>query len=949
MAFQIRQKADSIVSALMGSSQDISSVGSLANGGWVVTWQSNQAGSYDIFQSVYAADGTLAVDAANNVIADKKVVTAAANNQQASTVVGLAGGGWVVIWETIQNNGTSDLRQAVYKPDGSLAGETAISEAGNSQAAPSVSALPWGGYVAVWQTKENGNNDIHQRIYGADGKPLGSEVVVSNASSNQTSPSVTALSNGGWVVAWETQGSGGTSDIHQQAYSANGSILSGIETVVSQASNNQYAPSITSLPGGGWVVTWQTDEASNGGADIHQRVYSAAGKLLGAEITVTEAANTQSAPVVTALHDDPDNPNDGGWVVVWQSDQMGANNFDVYQRVYKADGTPLFSEEVVANAANNQGLPSVTALAGGGWVVTWRTDQTEAGAFDIRQRVYGVLTGSADEIIGDDADDSLTVTATTLSPGDALDGGGGIDTLILAGGGLFDFTNNITINNFEALKTGEATTTTTFNGLNASTVVKLSNAVYSQLQTLDATAGALDVFALTDATIGDQEKSTLFAQGFEVVYDMGGGPYYDPAANKPTVTVPSGTVPEDSAPVQVVIVRSDADDNDATPTSHYKVGAVTGGTLYLDAAATQAVAADSFIETNDQKNTVLYFKPDENFFGQASFSVTASKSDSDAGLGPNATTAATITVTPVNDAPTDITLAGSTVSEAAAAGTLIGTLSGIDVDGSSGHAFTLLDNAGGRFALSGNQLVVQNGVRLDYEQASAHAVTVRLTDGAFVKDKVFVVSVSNMSPEYVVGTAAADTIVGDTGRDRLYGGAGNDILKGAGNNDTLKGDAGNDRLYGGTHNDLLYGGSGRDIIKGEKGNDRIWGGLHNDTLSGGAGKDIFVFDTKLGTATTDRKVNLDTITDFSVPYDTIWLDNAIFKKLGKGSLSSPKKLNSKFFVIGDKAKDKDDYLIYNSKTGYLSYDADGSGTGKAVEFARLKPGLKLTYADFYVV
>ena len=765
MAFQIRQKSDSVVSALAGSSQDISSVSPLANGGWVVTWQSNQAGSYDIYQSVYAADGTLAVDAGNNLIADQKVVTAAANTQQATAVAGLAGGGWVVIWETIQNNGTTDLRQAVYKPDGSLVGETAVSEAGNSQAAPSVSALPGGGYVVVWQTKENGNNDIHQRLYGADGKPLGSEIVVSKASSNQTFPSVSVLSNGGWVVTWETQGSGGTSDIHQQAYDVNGKALPAMETVVSQASNNQYAPSVTALPGGGWVVTWQTDEASNGGADIHQRVYSAAGKLLGTEITVTEAANTQSAPVVTALHDDPDNPNDGGWVVTWQSDQMTANNFDVYQRVYKADGTPLFQEEIVSNAANNQGLPSVTALAGGGWVVTWRTDQTEAGTFDIRQRVYGVLTAGADEIIGDGADDTLSVTATALSPEDVLDGGGGLDTLILAGGGLFDFTNNITISNFETLKTGEAPVTTAFNGLNASTVVKLSNAIYTQLQTLDATAGALDIVALTDATLDDQKKGALFTQGFEVVYDMTGVPHYDPAANKPTIAVPAGTVLEDSAPVQIVIVRSDADDTDTAQTSHYKIGAVTGGILYLDATATQAVGPDDFIPSNNEKNTVLYFKPNENFFGQASFSVTASKSATTDGLGPNATTTAAITVTPVNDAPTDITLAGSIIGEAAAAGTVIGALSGTDVDGTAGHVFTLADDAGGRFALSGNQLVVLNGVRFDYEQATTHAVTVRLTDGSFVKDKVFVVSVSNMSPEYVVGTAAADTIVGDVGRD----------------------------------------------------------------------------------------------------------------------------------------------------------------------------------------
>jgi Ca2+-binding RTX toxin-like protein len=112
---------------------------------------------------------------------------------------------------------------------------------------------------------------------------------------------------------------------------------------------------------------------------------------------------------------------------------------------------------------------------------------------------------------------------------------------------------------------------------------------------------------------------------------------------------------------------------------------------------------------------------------------------------------------------------------------------------------------------------------------------------------------------------------------------------------------------------------------------------------GGLGQDAFVFNAKLGTAKTDRKVNFDTITDFSVAEDTIWLDNAVFKKLGR-------KMSKSSFEIGSKAGDKNDYIIYNKKTGYLSYDADGSGSKyKAVEFAKLGKNLKMTYADFYVI
>lgn len=59
-------------------------------------------------------------------------------------------------------------------------------------------------------------------------------------------------------------------------------------------------------------------------------------------------------------------------------------------------------------------------------------------------------------------------------------------------------------------------------------------------------------------------------------------------------------------------------------------------------------------------------------------------------------------------------------------------------------------------------------------------------------------------------------------------------------------------------------------------------------------------------------------------------------------------MNKSFFAI-DKATDKNDYLLYSKKTGVLSYDADGSGSKAAVEFAQLKKGLAMTYKDIFIV
>ncbi len=137
---------------------------------------------------------------------------------------------------------------------------------------------------------------------------------------------------------------------------------------------------------------------------------------------------------------------------------------------------------------------------------------------------------------------------------------------------------------------------------------------------------------------------------------------------------------------------------------------------------------------------------------------------------------------------------------------------------------------------------------------------------------------------------------------------------------------------------ILKGADGIDTLKGGAGDDRLYGGLGKDLLVGGSGKDTFVFDTKLGTA------NIDTIDDFFAKDDTIFLDNDIFTKAGKvGDLAA------KAFYIGSQAHAETDRIIYDSKTGKLWYDADGSGKGAAIQFATLDAGLKMTATDFDII
>jgi Ca2+-binding RTX toxin-like protein len=245
--------------------------------------------------------------------------------------------------------------------------------------------------------------------------------------------------------------------------------------------------------------------------------------------------------------------------------------------------------------------------------------------------------------------------------------------------------------------------------------------------------------------------------------------------------------------------------------------------------------------------------------------------------------------------------------------------------------------------------------------------------------------VGNQGDNIIEGGAGNDTLNGGSGADTLVGGDGNDLyivdnvndiieelngqgvdlvhttvtytlqdhvenltligkkaINGTGNSldNHIIGNGGSNILNGGGGDDLLDGGSGNDLLIGGDGDDVLIGGLGRDTLTGGDGVDSFRFSTSLG------KTNIDTITDFEVGVDRIELDRKIFKKLmGKENLED-------HFVIGGtgvKALDVDDHIIFNTETGALFYDSNGSAKSGAIQFATLVGVTDLSASDFWIV
>ena len=264
--------------------------------------------------------------------------------------------------------------------------------------------------------------------------------------------------------------------------------------------------------------------------------------------------------------------------------------------------------------------------------------------------------------------------------------------------------------------------------------------------------------------------------------------------------------------------------------------------------------------------------------------------------------------------------------------------------------------------------------------------------------------------DVLMGYAGNDTIDGGAGLDRVYGGSGNDTItdpdsgyyygdsgddtitstadyldgidyayvymNGGDGNDTLLmsgfagsyaagdyfGGAGDDRITAGAFgSDGFYGGEGNDTIIastranftsynpfgfGAFDNDFISGGNGNDQLTGGAGPDYFIFDTPLNEAT-----NFDRVTDFYQDaflinrQDKLQLDTNIFKSLANGLSSA----NILVTANGTAALDLNDYLIFNSTSKKLYYDADGSGSSStAIAFVQLDGISTLTTNDFFL-
>jgi serralysin len=143
-------------------------------------------------------------------------------------------------------------------------------------------------------------------------------------------------------------------------------------------------------------------------------------------------------------------------------------------------------------------------------------------------------------------------------------------------------------------------------------------------------------------------------------------------------------------------------------------------------------------------------------------------------------------------------------------------------------------------------------------------------------------------------------------------------------NDTARGADGNDTLLGGDGNDRLYGGNGGDVLVGGAGVDHLYGG----SASRGDGyADVFVFD-----AAPHATANRDSVYGFEADArDRIALDGTLFAAL-RGGLTAGVDSDELRVGRGVLAADGNDHLLFDTRSGVLSWDVDGSGPIAPVAF-----------------
>lgn len=406
--------------------QNEPSVTALKDGSYVVAWADQSSASADyIFTQRYSASGV-------KIGSESRVNASTTGEQEDPTITALANGGYVVAWKVDNGGGNVDIRMQRFDSTGAKAGsESRVNTYTiGEQDSPEITALKDGGYVLSWASYQQDGSEwgAYLQRYDANGVKVGVETRINTTSTGeQDGPTITSLTDGGYMAVWEGNGVGDTYGIFAQRFNSAGVKVGGETRINSTTSGFQQDPVVTVLANGGYVVAWQSypddldnNEDTQAPSDIFTQLYNASGVKVGGQTMVnTTTTGSQEEPRVVAL-------SDGGYLVAWSGNGSGDAS-GVFMQRYNASGSKVGTEtRVNTTTTGNQELTSIAALADGGYLVTWESYSADGGNSEVYAQRFDANGNKLTNLIGDTADNTLTWANSSSA---IIDGAAGNDKL----------------------------------------------------------------------------------------------------------------------------------------------------------------------------------------------------------------------------------------------------------------------------------------------------------------------------------------------------------------------------------------------------------------------------------------------------------------------------------------------------------------------------------------
>lgn len=406
---------ESRVNTYYGNSQQTSVVATLLDGSYVITWVSigQDGSSYGVYMQRYSANGV-------PIGAETQVNVTTADSQLNAAIEAMPDGGFQIVWQSANQDGSAG---GIYLNRYAADGTRTITErrintvTANNQSVPDIAVLTNGWTVVTWSSfaQDGDQNGIFYAILNDAGTNITGDLQANTTTANaQSNPAVAALDNGRFVITWDSLGQDGSGfGVYKQVYNSSGVPVGSEIRVNATTVSDQNYPNVVGLVGGGYVVTWSDYFPDAESTDVYMQLYTANDVRIGSEIRVNTTANdVQTGGNITGL-------SDGGFVVVWQSYAQDGSAYGAYGQRYDAAGQKLGPEFLINTyTVESQTEPDVSALADGGFVVTWTSFSQDGSNNGVYQRRYE----AASSLVG-------TQYLYGTIDADELNGGAGADKM----------------------------------------------------------------------------------------------------------------------------------------------------------------------------------------------------------------------------------------------------------------------------------------------------------------------------------------------------------------------------------------------------------------------------------------------------------------------------------------------------------------------------------------